>query len=141
LAEIQQSSDITYRIYDWGRLGLDGEPRTLHLEEAARVRPPEKLPPCPLPTPEGGIQKRFIHGPHFVLDQIELAEGGITPQRDDRQFGIFSVLEGSAILQASPDETDLLLSQGDTAFVPASVQSLRVTSRGRMWGLWTQPSD
>jgi mannose-6-phosphate isomerase len=34
LAEIQQSSDTTFRLYDWGRMGLDGKPRTLHIDEA-----------------------------------------------------------------------------------------------------------
>lgn len=34
ILEIQQNSDTTYRVYDWGRLGLDGKPRTLHLEES-----------------------------------------------------------------------------------------------------------
>lgn len=37
LAEIQQSSDVTYRIYDYGRLGLDGKPRELHTDLAARA--------------------------------------------------------------------------------------------------------
>lgn len=34
LAEVQQPSDTTYRVYDWGRMGLDGQPRQLHLQEA-----------------------------------------------------------------------------------------------------------
>jgi isopentenyl-diphosphate delta-isomerase type 1 len=34
LAEVQQNSDITYRLYDWGRVGLDGKPRPLHIEES-----------------------------------------------------------------------------------------------------------
>ncbi len=34
VAEIQQTSDLTYRIYDYGRLGLDGKPRELHIEQA-----------------------------------------------------------------------------------------------------------
>ena len=37
LAEIQQTSDMTYRIYDWGRVGADGKPRELHLEHALNV--------------------------------------------------------------------------------------------------------
>ena len=37
LAEIQQSSDTTYRVYDYGRLGLDGNPRPLHIEKALQV--------------------------------------------------------------------------------------------------------
>jgi mannose-6-phosphate isomerase len=36
LTEVQQPSDTTYRVYDWGRVGLDGRPRALHLEEALR---------------------------------------------------------------------------------------------------------
>ena len=35
--EVQQNSELTYRLYDWDRLGLDGQPRQLHLEEAAAV--------------------------------------------------------------------------------------------------------
>ncbi|MBR4941320.1 MAG: class I mannose-6-phosphate isomerase, partial [Clostridia bacterium] len=37
IAEIQQSSDSTYRVYDWGRMGLDGKPRQLHIEKAIDV--------------------------------------------------------------------------------------------------------
>jgi len=37
LAEIQQSSNVTYRLYDWDRSGLDGKPRQLHIEEALEV--------------------------------------------------------------------------------------------------------
>ncbi len=42
--EIQQSSDITYRLYDWGRMGLDGQPRALHIEKALQVAETESLP-------------------------------------------------------------------------------------------------
>ena len=37
IAEIQQNSDLTYRVYDWGRVGLDGKPRELHIEKACAV--------------------------------------------------------------------------------------------------------
>ncbi len=37
LCEIQQSSDLTYRVYDWNRVGADGKPRPLHVEKARRV--------------------------------------------------------------------------------------------------------
>ena len=36
ILEIQQNSDTTYRVYDWGRVGLDGQPRQLHVEESMR---------------------------------------------------------------------------------------------------------
>jgi mannose-6-phosphate isomerase len=49
LAEVQQPSDTTYRVYDWGRVGLDGKPRSLHLDEALQsihfgAPPPEPAP-------------------------------------------------------------------------------------------------
>lgn len=37
MAEVQQTSDVTYRIYDYNRLGLDGKPRQLHAELAAKA--------------------------------------------------------------------------------------------------------
>ena len=36
ILEIQQNSDTTYRVYDWGRVGLDGSPRELHIEESLK---------------------------------------------------------------------------------------------------------
>ena len=52
VAEIQQSSDVTYRVYDYGRLGQDGKPRQLHVEKALAVadtvsRPVESSPEGP----------------------------------------------------------------------------------------------
>ena len=44
LAEVQQSSDLTYRIYDWGRRDAQGRSRQLHLDKARRVRSPGRLP-------------------------------------------------------------------------------------------------
>ena len=42
--EIQQASDVTYRLYDWGRLGLDGQPRELHIDKGVQVANLESLP-------------------------------------------------------------------------------------------------
>ena len=48
LAEIQQSSDITYRLHDWNRVGPDGLPRELHLEESLKCIDFEKGPVDPV---------------------------------------------------------------------------------------------
>src|SRR5690606_1084195 len=42
--EVQQSSDVTYRLYDWGRMGLDGKPRELHIDKSLKVSNLETLP-------------------------------------------------------------------------------------------------
>lgn len=44
LYEVQQSSNVTYRLYDWGRMGLDGNPRELHIEKGVQVSNLETLP-------------------------------------------------------------------------------------------------
>ena len=75
LAEVQQSSDITYRLHDWNRLGPDGRPRPLHIEASlactdfARgpVRPqvPQELPPW------GPIaRERLVAADYFTLDRL-----------------------------------------------------------------------
>ena len=54
IAEIQQNSNTTYRVFDYGRLGADGKPRALHVEKAldvARLCPPER-PAGPVGKPE-----------------------------------------------------------------------------------------
>ena len=44
IAEIQQNSNVTYRVYDYGRVGADGKPRALHIRQALDVTEPEPLP-------------------------------------------------------------------------------------------------
>ncbi len=55
ILEIQQNSDTTYRVYDWGRVGLDGTPRELHIEESMRSSDFEDFEPDTL-KPEGEDQ-------------------------------------------------------------------------------------
>ncbi len=60
LAEIQQSSDITYRIYDWNRPGLDGKPRPLHTTEALEVIRFEASPQK--------VQGQVLDTPYFMVE-------------------------------------------------------------------------
>jgi mannose-6-phosphate isomerase len=53
ILEIQQNSDTTYRVYDWGRVGLDGKPRTLHVEPSLRSIDFNDFEPEPLRQPQG----------------------------------------------------------------------------------------
>jgi len=139
LAEIQQSSDITWRIHDWGRVGLDGRPRVLHLEEAARTRAPSPAPPCPLPAaPEGPGWHRAIDGPHFRLE-IWRGPGGEVPirRRGDR-FGILALLEGEDARLIG--RTSLGVPRAGVAFVPAAApETLLLFANGPLWALWIEP--
>ena len=72
--EIQQSSDVTYRFWDWGRTGKDGRPRELHTRQALAVSSPG-VPAVQAPetrkTP-GGSSTLLVSDPHFRLYAVDL---------------------------------------------------------------------
>lgn len=70
VAEVQQSSDVVYRVYDYGRLGLDGKPRPLHVQEAlavTRYAPPPPVAHPPRPAP--GSWQELVCCPYFVVER------------------------------------------------------------------------
>lgn len=80
LAEIQQNSNTTYRVYDWGRVGADGRPRPLHVEKAldvidfSRVAPPI-CPPMLVAETSGVRRWELCRNRYFVTERVELAAG------------------------------------------------------------------
>ncbi len=82
LAEIQQNSDATYRVYDWNRTGPDGRPRPLHVEKAldvinfGQVQPGLAEPR--LLDERAGIRRwQLCCGPTFVVERLEVAAGAV----------------------------------------------------------------
>ena len=76
LAEIQQSSNTTYRVHDWGRLGLDGKARELHLDKAIKCTetgpwypPPERFPSW---SDDGGLFELMARSDCFLFERITL---------------------------------------------------------------------
>ena len=80
IAEIQQNSNTTYRVYDWGRVGADGRPRPLHVEKALDVINFEQIAPqlCP-PEPiaeENGVKRSLLcQTEYFVTERVEMVAG------------------------------------------------------------------
>ncbi len=78
VAEIQQNSDATYRVYDWNRLGPDGRPRPLHIEKALEVIDFRQVEPGPyvpqLVEAREGIRREVISRcPYFTVERVQLA--------------------------------------------------------------------
>ena len=74
--EIQQSSDVTYRFWDWGRVGKDGQPRELHTERAVEVSDAERhLSKIEGTTVlcKGGSRTYYISEEHFELCRLNLS--------------------------------------------------------------------
>jgi mannose-6-phosphate isomerase len=123
LAEIQQNSDITYRLHDWGRKGDDGKPRTLHLREAMEtIRFGGEEPPS-------GGRGRTAEETGLVVDHlVDCHAFSLSRMRLDRRpwagetdgaFAVLVVIGGQGRLATSDTSTDLVL--GDTVLVPADV--------------------
>ncbi len=129
--EIQQSSDITYRFYDWGRMGLDGKPRPLHVDKALEVARLGRLPVISYIGGERDEQVNVVESPFFrtVLHQlrgeaVELDTGG-------RVFHALTCIHGEAQV-ISDGEPALTLATGQTAFIPAAVGGYRLTGTAKV---------
>jgi mannose-6-phosphate isomerase len=131
LAEVQQMSDATFRLHDWGRLGPDGQPRTLHVAEALESINYHAGPVEPLITePEpiaGGTRERLSRSDYFALERLTLT-GPTTIGELDR-FTILVGLGGEVEIHSSEGDTSLGL--GQTVLLPASVGPCTVTPRDR----------
>ena len=124
LFELQQSSDTTYRLYDWGREG-----RELHLDDGLAVTDlGAAAPQDPLEELADGAV-RLVACEHFVIDRIHLDAGAsITVDPGGRWAGVFAV-SGSACLD------DLTVSEGDTAVVPAASGPVQILAERAFDGL------
>ena len=106
LVEVQQTSDTTYRIYDWDRVGSDGKPRELHMDRALAVIDFERREPA-LVEPrvveaQGGIRREVIaECEHFVVERVRAEAGAVLEDSlDGESFEIWGTLGGSASLRA-----------------------------------------
>jgi len=119
IAEVQQSSDATLRLYDWGRLGADGNPRTLHIPQALAaidwdVGPAE--PRCPWPLP-GLPGERLAACDYFCIDRYFLRQDLACPYPG--QLSLWMVLDGTAELRAAGGYCRTF-ARGGVVMVPAA---------------------
>lgn len=89
--EVQQNSDTTFRVFDWNRLGLDGKPRALHLDES--------LASINFDDPEPGVVEPqgelLVECPHFHVERWEFKEGDASRSTGtDSSFAVFTVVNG-----------------------------------------------
>jgi len=123
VAEVQQNSDITYRLYDYNRTGLDGKPRQLHVDEALAVSDFESK--IPTATVHGHSIKKgkntltyAITNQHFAIIKYDLHES-YKEDSDPGAFCIYTAVEGDALILA--DTYALDLAKGRSAFIPAAL--------------------
>ncbi len=115
ILEIQQNSDTTYRVYDWGRVGLDGRPRQLHVDESLRSIDWQDFEPAPLRSaPTSGV---IASCAEFRIRRCVLGAGDRIHIRGREQPRLLSVVSGG--LSACGDQSsDFAIGCGDNVLLP-----------------------
>lgn len=118
IAEIQQSSDTTYRLFDWNRVGADGKPRPLHIEAGLEAINFQLGPLCvgvPQPVPGRPARQQLVACDKFLLErwQLDAAE-----ELEAGKFQILAVIQGRAVVTSQDQQ--LTLAAGRTALIPAA---------------------
>lgn len=116
--EVQQTSDWTYRVYDWGRPPTKARP--LHIEKSIQVtRADFTAPIIPPPEYDDGAQNILTHCEYFTLELLSASTQKIKLDTKHESFHAITVIEGKAILQS--DHEKIELEKFQTAVVPAVV--------------------
>lgn len=129
IAEIQQSSNVTYRVSDYGRLGADGKPRPLHIRQALEV---STLAPAPSDLDFGGHLGKCRA---FTVDRRRCA-GSLSLPADGNSFHGLLFLEGSA--QVSCPGRTLEAKKGQCLFVDAGT-ACRLSGNCALLDIYVEP--
>lgn len=126
VAEIQQTSDVTYRIYDYGRKGLDGKPRELHTELAKyaidyRVYPDYRTHYIP----QNDKPVQLVSCKYFTTDLLELDNMYDLDLTGVDSFVIVMCLDGSVTLEGREGDSTTI-SRGETILIPAEAAGYRL---------------
>ena len=117
--EVQQTSDWTYRVYDWGRPAT--EKRPLHIEKSVQVtRADFTAPITPMPEVEDGSRHELVKFDYFTLEMLSAKSNSIDLDTNSESFHTITVIEGQAVLKTEAEEVKL--DRFQTAVVPAEVR-------------------
>lgn len=127
LAEVQESSNTTYRIYDYNRVGNDGKPRELHVEDGAAVTKLEKYSQpdfckgSSLDTPE---RKLLADCPLFKVWKLDI-NGEICGSADENSFVSLLIMDGNGTLEVCGETVSL--TKGESIFIPANAGEYKIS--------------
>ena len=129
IAEIQQNSNTTYRVYDWNRVGADGNPRPLHVDKALDVInfeqvEPNLSPPILISDDDGIRRSRLCTNPYFITEKIEMDAGAIY-----RGFCLGSTMEVWGAVEGQVTVNDARLNTVRFTLLPAALGEFTVKAK------------
>jgi mannose-6-phosphate isomerase len=140
LFEIQQNSDVTFRLYDWGR------PRPVQVQKALAVARfdaggggVERPVVAPIALPDGGVQ--LVANEYFRVRRYDLRRP--LQFATQRRFAVVTVVGGRGVLgwHSGGADVPLPLVAGDTVLVPAAVENVFLSPVGRLDVLVSDPGE
>jgi mannose-6-phosphate isomerase len=128
IAEIQQNSDITYRVFDYGRVGADGKERPLHIEKALDVsnlkgQAYNGKPIGEKEMKEGFTQTLLASCQYFTVFELAI-ENECLLNSTEESFSALTFTEGNGIIQWENGE--IAFKKGDTFFIPAKLGAYKI---------------
>lgn len=109
IAEIQQNSNVTYRVYDYGRVGADGKPRELHIDKALDVTE------CCQPKKDFDFGGHLAKCEYFTTDVVK---GNVSGMADENSFVSILVTDGEGTLSCGNENFEI--KKGDSYFIDAN---------------------
>jgi mannose-6-phosphate isomerase len=124
VAEVQQSSDTTFRLFDWNRVGVDGKPRPLHIEQALPVIDYQTGPIGPqIPqATDRPYAQQLVRCEKFVLERWTLTHE--TSVGGEGKFRVLMVLDGALSLDGDPLSSPV--TKGQTVLLPAGSNDVNI---------------
>ncbi|MBO5218704.1 MAG: class I mannose-6-phosphate isomerase [Clostridia bacterium] len=129
ICEIQQNSNVTYRVYDYGRLGKDGKPRETHVEQAKKVivnYTPEEIEALRFAAAKERTDTLLTACDKFTVNRYEFTE--LTLEAGADSFLSVTFLDGEGTIEA--DGRTYAFKKGDTYYMPAGMGSFTLQSTG-----------
>ena len=131
IAEIQQTSDITYRVFDWNRVDANGKGRELHTELALDAIDFEaKHQYNKTRAPRKNEAVNLVNSPYFITNVVEVS-GELSRNHEDKDsFVIYMGTEGQ--LELTWETGTETLSKGETVLVPACLDEVVLKGEGKV---------
>ena len=128
LAEVQETSDITYRIYDFDRIDINGTKRELHVQDALEVINFNDDPESKVDYPRDESSLNLVTCEHFTTNKISASEREEKDYSGLDSFVIYICTNGG--MNLIYDEGEIKLGKGQSVLIPASMSSLAVEPDG-----------